>query len=236
VIDLHAHILPGLDHGARDWDEAMMLCQMALDDGITTIAATPHVSEAFPNSRTKILAVRREMLQRLADAGIGIRVAEGGDYHVHPDLGHAKVLTLGGNGRYFLLEFPYYVLPPRSEVFVESLIAKGLTPVITHPERITSLHGREEKLEPLLEKGALVQVTAGSVSGNFGPACRASAVRMLKEGWVHILASDAHWVDERQPILSEGMTEAARIIGSTAARALVEDNPKKILAGEDLNK
>lgn len=234
MIDLHSHILPGLDHGAHDWDEAIMLCQVAVEDGIKTIAATPHINDVFPNTKEAILAVLAEMRHRVADAGLDIEIVEGGDYHISDDLGPDTVLTLGGNGRYFLLEFPYQILPPHSDNYVESLIRQGLTPVVTHPERIFAIHGREEKIEPLIKKGAVVQITGDSLTGNFGPDCRYSAVKMLKKGWVHIIASDAHWVDERRPELSEALKEATRIVGADKARALVEENPRKILAAEDL--
>jgi protein-tyrosine phosphatase len=234
MIDLHSHILPDLDHGARDWDETLRMCRIAVDDGIGTMAATPHVSEVFPNTAESILAACDELRRRLAEAAIDLEIVAGGDYHVSPELGPESVLTFNGNGRYFLLEFPYQVMPPNSDIFVEGLAKKGLIPIVTHPERIFTLHGSEERLAPLIGRGALVQVTAGSLTGDFGPACLRSAARMLKKGWVHIIATDAHWVDERPPLLSAGRTAAARIVGQDAARRLVEDNPRAITEGRDL--
>jgi len=234
MIDLHTHILPGLDHGPRDWDEALEMCRIAVADGITTIAVTPHVSEVFPNSAQRIEAAAVELRQRLGVAAIPLTVVVGGDYHVRPDLSPSNVLTLGGNGRYFLLEFPYQLLPPRADAFVTTLIGRGLLPIVTHPERTTSLQRGWRRLEPLVKAGALVQVTAGSLLGEFGPAASAAANRFLKQGWVHLLASDAHWARERSPRLAEGRDAAAKVIGEQAARALVESNPEAILQGRDL--
>jgi protein-tyrosine phosphatase len=236
MIDLHAHILPGLDHGARDWDEALEMCRIAVDDGITAMAATPHVSEIYPNSIESILEAVEELRQRLEGAGLPLEIVGGGDYHVRPDMARGNILTLKENGRYFLLEFPYHFIPPNSENFIEILVKRGLVPIVTHPERIDTLHGQEQKLEAIIGKGALVQVTAGSLAGEFGPRPMRSAARMLERGWVHVLASDAHWSDERPPVLSEGIKAAATVIGEDGARKLVEDNPRAIIEGRDLAK
>jgi protein-tyrosine phosphatase len=234
MIDLHTHILPGLDHGPADWDESLEMCRIALADGITTIAATPHVSEVFPNSRERVEAATAELRRRLAAAGLPLAVVAGGDHHIRPDLAPGTVITLGGNGRYFLLEFPYQLLPPRADAFVKTLIGRGLLPIVTHPERTASLQRDWRRLGPLVKEGALVQVTAGSLLGEFGPAALAAAQRFLKEGWVHLLASDAHWAHERSPRLAEGRAAAARIVGEAAARALVEEHPAAILEGREV--
>jgi len=234
MIDLHTHILPGLDHGPGDWDEALEMCRIAVADGITTIAAAPHVSEVFPNSSERIEAAIGELRLRLVAAGVPLTVVVGGDYHVRPDLSPSNVLTLGGNGRYFLLEFPYQLLPPRADAFIRVLLQRGLTPIVTHPERTISLQNDWRRLEPLVKEGALVQITAGSLLGHFGPPAAAAAERFLKKGWVHLLASDAHWARERVPQLAEGRDAAARVLGTAGAQALVEANPLAVLDGRDL--
>ena len=114
------------------------------------------------------------------------------------------------------------------------LLGRGLLPIVTHPERTASLQRDWHRLEPLVQAGAIVQVTAGSLLGEFGPAATAAANRFLKKGWVHLLASDAHWAHERSPRLAGGRAAAARIVGENAAQALVEDNPRAILEGRDL--
>ena len=234
MIDLHAHVLPGLDHGPGDWDEAVEMCRIAVADGITVLAATPHVSEEFPNRREGIEAATAELRSRLSAAGVPLEVVAGGDYHAHPGLSPENVLTLGGNGRYFLLEFPYQAVPPRADAFVRTLLGRGLTPIVTHPERTASLQREWRRLEPLVREGALVQVTAGSLLGHFGAAAAAVAGRLLREGWVHLLASDAHWARERAPRLAQGRAAAARQGGQAAADALVEAHPRAVLAGRDL--
>jgi len=234
VIDLHTHILPGLDHGPADWSEALEMCRIAVADGITTIAATPHVSEVFPNTPERIAGAIDELRSRLAAAAVPLTVVAGGDYHIRPDLAPGNVLTLGGNGRYFLLEFPYQVLPPRADAFVRILLGRGLTPIVTHPERTVSLQHDWRRLEPLVKEGALVQLTAGSLVGDFGRAAAAAAERFLKKGWVHLLASDAHWARERVPRLAQGRDAAARLLGPAGAQALVDANARAVLEGRDL--
>ena len=233
MIDLHAHILPGLDHGPRDWDEAIEMCRIAVADGITTLAATPHVSEVFPNSSERIETAVAELRRRIAAAGVNLAVVSGGDYHIRPNLAPQNVITLGGNGRFFLLEFPYQVLPPRADAFIKVLIGRGLVPIVTHPERTATLQRDWRRLEPLLKEGALVQITASSLLGEFGPQATAAAQRFLKKGWVHLIASDAHWAHERAPRLSPGLAAAAKILGGKAARALVVENPQAVLEGRD---
>ena len=233
MIDIHAHILPGHDHGARGWDEALEMCRIAAADGITTLAATPHVNEEFPNSREAIADAAWELGRKVRAEGIGLEVVVGGDYHISHDLSPDTVLTLDDNGRYFLLEFPYQVLPPNAVDFIARLIWRGLTPIITHPERIYTLHGNEERLRPLVERGALVQVTGGSLTGDFGPECEKSARYLVKSGLAHFLASDAHWARERPPVLSPALAVAARIVGEDEARKLVVDNPRFVLEGRE---
>lgn len=234
MIDLHAHVLPGLDHGPRDWEESLAMCRIAVEDGIRTLAATPHVSEEFPNRRERIEAAVVELRGRLAAAGIPLEVAVGGDYRARLDLSPETVLTLGGNGRYFLLEFPYEALPPDADAVVRTLLARGLTPIVTHPERTASLQREWRCLEPLVREGAVVQVTAGSLLGNFGRAAANTAYRFLREGWVHLLASDAHWSRTRVPRLAAGCEAASRVVGAAAAAALVEAHPRAILEGRDV--
>jgi protein-tyrosine phosphatase len=236
VIDLHAHILPGFDDGPGDWGETLEMCRIAAADGITMIAATPHVSEVYPNSRQRIEEGVGELRRRLEDAGVPLALVAGGDYHVRPDLAPQNVLTLGNNGRYFLLEFSHQVLPPRADAFIRVLVERGLTPIVTHPERTVSVQRDRRQLQPLLKAGALVQVTAGSLLGHFGSQAAKTAEWFLKQGWVHLLASDAHWAHQRVPQLARGLEAAARVLGAAAARALVEANPRAILDGGDLDR
>ena len=115
-----------------------------------------------------------------------------------------------------------------------AFLARGLTPIVTHPERTAALQREWRHLEPLVREGALVQITAGSLLGNFGPAAANAAFRYLREGWVHLLASDAHWARTRAPRLAAGREAAARVVGAEAATALVETHPRAVLEGRDL--
>ena len=234
VIDLHTHILPGLDHGPGDWDEALEMCRIAVADGIATLAATPHVSEVFPNSAQRIEAAVAELRQRLAAAGIPLAVVAGGDYHVRPDLAPRNVLTLGGNGRYFLLEFPYQVLPLRADAFVATLLGRGLAPIVTHPERTASLQRDWRRLEPIVKAGALVQVTAGSLLGKFGPRRqRPRSAFSRRAGCTCSRATRTGRASECRDS-PQGAPRPRASSARSAAQALVEENPRAILEGRDL--
>lgn len=236
LIDIHAHILPGLDHGPATWEESLGMAGIASADGIVSLAATPHHNYEFRQTPDGIRKVTDELRDRLEAKGIKLDVFVGGDYHLTPELvaGMDEIITLGDNGRYFLLEFPSMVVPPNVINILKMFIDHGLTPVITHPERNPYLYRRTKLLEEMTGLGCPIQITAGSLTGLFGEVVQQVAGEFIKRGLCHILASDAHWVDDRPPILSPYLPVAAGISGEEAARAMMLDNPNKVLNGEDI--
>jgi protein-tyrosine phosphatase len=233
MIDLHCHLLPGVDDGAADLGTALAMARIAVDDGIKVIACTPHIYPGmYDNDGPAIRRAVAELQTRLEEADIPLRLTLGADAHIAPDLvaglRAGRVPTLH-DGRYFLLEPPHHVAPPRLADTVFDLLAAGYVPVITHPERLSWIEDHYETFVELARKGAWLQVTAGSLTGRFGKAARYWAERLLDEGWVHILATDSHGVDRRPPLLAEGQRVAERWLGAGEALHLVETRPQGIL-------
>lgn len=236
MIDLHSHLLPGIDDGAPDLDTALSMARIAADDGIAVMACTPHIYPGmFENNGPDIKRRVAELQTRLDEAGIPLKLTWGADAHVAPDLlqnlktGTAPSLN---DTRYFLLEPPHHVAPPRFAEFAFGFLAAGYVPVVTHPERLSWIGEHYETFCDLSDKGVWMQVTAGSLTGRFGQAARYWGERMLDEGRVHILATDAHSPDRRPPRLAEGREAAEKWVGAAEARHLVETRPLGILKNQ----
>lgn len=233
MIDLHCHILPGIDDGAPDLNVALAMARCAVADGITVMACTPHIYPGlYENSRDGIRAAIASFRQALADENIPLQLVEGADTHLAPDIPAkikaGKVPTLNGS-RYFLFEPPHHVAPPRLEDTVFSLQTAGLVPVITHPERLTWIEDHYPAFLRMVNAGAWIQLTAGSITGRFGRRPKYWAERILDEGQCHIIATDAHHIDRRPPLLAEARDAAAKRLGQQEAEHLVVTRPQGIL-------
>jgi protein-tyrosine phosphatase len=237
MIDLHSHVLPNLDDGAKDLDEALEMCRMAAADGIEILAATPHFRPTvYENGQENILLAVARLQQELDEKGIFLKLVPGVDIHVSPEV----LLFLEQNprllfgGRYALIEFPAQSIPPSIEDFFFRMRLKGITPIVSHPERNREVQNDPKMLESMVDRGALVQVTAMSLTGDFGDPVRATAFRMVKSGLAHVVASDAHSPRHRAPILSKALRALENLIGPEKAKMMVEENPRKILQGESV--
>ena len=233
MIDLHCHLLPGIDDGAPDLETALAMARIAVADGIEVIACTPHIYPGlYENNGPAIRQAVAELQQRLVEADIPLRLTYGADTHLARDLEDGlrsgRVPSLHGS-RYFLLEPPHHVAPPRLEEIVFNLLVAGYVPVITHPERLSWIEDHYGIFVELVRKGAWLQVTSGSLTGRFGPAAQYWGERLLDEGWVHILATDSHSAKRRPPLLAEGQRAAERWVGKEEAVHLVRTRPKGIL-------
>ncbi|NSL72249.1 tyrosine-protein phosphatase [Hyphomicrobium sulfonivorans] len=236
MIDLHSHLLPGIDDGAPDLDVALEMARAFVADGITVVACTPHILPGlYPNTGADILR-RVEWLQSVLDYhAIPLRVVAGADNHMVPDFvagllsGHLLSLH---NSRYVLVEPPHHNAPPRMEEFFFDLLAHGYVPVLTHPERLSWINQRYSAIEKLADAGVWMQITAGSVLGTFGRGARHWAERMLDEGRAHIFATDAHDVTKRPPQLSAALQMVADRVGRAEAENLFFVRPKGILLNE----
>jgi protein-tyrosine phosphatase len=233
MIDLHSHILPGIDDGAPNLDVALDMARMAVSDGIHTMACTPHIYPGlYMNSTQSITQARDAFQAQLDERGIALRLLVGADTHLVPELlsklRQGVVPTLHGS-RYLLLEPSHHVMPPRFEESVFQLVVSGYTPVITHPERLTWVEDHYDVFLRLIRQGAWMQVTADALTGLFGSRVKYWGERFLSEGRVHLLASDAHSNRRRVPRLSAGFEVAERILGREEALRLVIDRPQAIL-------
>jgi len=233
LIDLHSHLLPGIDDGAKDLATSLAMARMAAADGITTIACTPHIlAGVYNNNGPAIRRAVAQLAESIAKAGIPITLVTGADVHIAPDLGvqlrDGRTLTLN-NSRYLLLEPPHHVLPPRLEDLIFGLQAAGYFPIVTHPERLSWIEGHYDLIRRLVSSSVLMQITAGSVMGRFGRGPRYWAERMLDEGLCHLLATDAHNTEQRAPRLAEARDVVAQWLGDDEAINLVVRRPQGVL-------
>lgn len=236
MIDIHCHVLPGLDDGADTLEESIDFCRMAAADGVGTIVATPHMRyDTFPNTRPAIFEAQRRVRDQLDKESIPIRLVAGAEVHLAPDVaercGRGDLITYADAGKYLLLELPYQQFPAKVEEVVFQLRLQGVTPVLAHPERIAYFFDDASRLGRLIELGALTQFTASSIAGKFGTQVQEFCWNMLQRGWVDSLASDAHDLRFRPPRLSEAVTLLGEWIGEETACRMVEDVPRGILEG-----
>ncbi|MGI8606677.1 MAG: tyrosine-protein phosphatase [Gaiellaceae bacterium] len=235
MLDLHSHILPGLDDGARTLADSRKLARTALADGVRAIAATPHVRADYPTSveamEASVATVRRDFEEH----GIELEVLHGGEIALDRfgDLSHEELerFTIGQTGRYLLVEFPYSGWPLDLEQRLFELRVAGLDSLLAHPERNREVQADPARLEPLVAAGTLVQLTAASLDGRIGRSSQAAAESLLSRGLAHVIASDAHTPEVREVGIAAA---AASLKDKGLARWLVEDAPAAIAAGEPI--
>jgi protein-tyrosine phosphatase len=230
LIDLHSHILPGLDDGARTMEEAVEIARAALGDGIEAIAATPHVRDDYPTEAATMERRVGELQAALAEAQVPLRLLTGGevaiDRLVRLEREDLKRFGLGGNPNFLLVEFPYYGWPLDLADQLFRLQLVGITPVLAHPERNADVQADPERLERIVESGTLVQLTAASLDGRLGRSPRETGLRLVSLRLAHLIASDAH----HPGIRTVGMAAAAEAVGGEAlARWLTEEVPRAIV-------
>jgi protein-tyrosine phosphatase len=238
MVDLHCHVLPAVDDGAESLEQSLDFCRVALEDGVTTLAATPHQKPGqWDNSPEAIRQKVAELRSALEEAAISVEIVEGAEVHLSADLPdrvrERRVTTLGGTGRYLLLELPYQQSPLRVEETVFQLKLAGVTPVLAHPERVSYFTADMERLEKLVRLGCLSQVTAAALLGGFGEKTKDFSLRMLEEGLVHVISSDAHDTVYRPPVLSRARDAAAQVVGPERAAEMVSEVPLAICRGAD---
>lgn len=233
MIDLHCHILPGMDDGAADLAAALEMARAFVADGVSVVACTPHILPGvYHNTGASIRAAVVGLQMALDQNGIALRLVPGADNHITPDcvakLSTDQMLPLAGS-RYVLIEPPHHVKPQRIEAAFFDLQVAGYVPILTHPERLRWIESHYSLICNLADAGVWMQVTAGSLAGAFGSRARYWAERMLDEGYVHILATDAHDPSRRRPDLARGYELAARRLGDEEAWHLVSTRPRGVL-------
>jgi protein-tyrosine phosphatase len=239
MIDIHHHLLPGLDDGARDLDISLAMVEIAIADGITHIACTPHASHSYyfdPEQNATLFAELQDAVNsRFGDA---MTLGLGCDFHLMFDniedaQRHPTRYTINGHN-YLLVEFPDSAIAPNTAQTFYQLSLSGMTPIITHPERNPILARQPERMADLLKAGALVQVTASSLTGRFGPQAERAANWLLDHQWVHFLATDAHNTQSRPPQLRPAFDRVAEQYDLATAERLCIANPRAAFYGEAL--
>jgi len=258
MIDLHNHILYGQDDGAETLEESIRMCRISSQDGVRTIVATPHILPGiYENDRSTILSQVAElnsalkklnfqrspfrvknldsMTQLPDDLITELRILAGADVHFSSDLlerlERKEVVTVNDQGRYLMVEFESQGIPYMAEEALFQMLTKGIVPIISHPERNMEIAQRPQRYYEMIRMGCLGQVTAMSLTGEFGPEIKRSAEKLLAKRLIHIIASDAHSPGRRPPILSAGVKAAEKIVGKEEARKMVTEYPKAVIEG-----
>lgn len=238
MIDLHCHLLPGIDDGPATLPEALALARLSADQGITTVACTPHILPGvYDNEGPAIRAATDRMQAALDEAGIPLRLVAGADLHVAPDnvarLRSGEALALAGS-RYVLIELPHALLPPRMDHALFDILSAGYVPLLTHPERTGWIERDYAFVKRLAQSGVAMQITAGAFTGAFGRRARYWAERMLEDGIVDLVASDAHDAARRPPLLAEAREAVRRRAGADLTQRIFDRVPEAVLADRPL--
>jgi len=237
LIDIHFHCLPGIDDGPEGWDEAVALCQMAAAEGTTTLVATPHV---LRNEWLNDDPADRDLLILKLNTLLGGQpsVLAGSEYFFSSDAlelverGRWSPLTYLNRTRYLLLEFPPGEMPSNAEAIFHEFSLLDVIPIVAHPERNRLFASDPDRLHALVERGAFVQITAGSLLGDFGTGPFEACEEFFRRGLVHFVASDAHSLDLRPPRLAAARERVRRDWGANAEGGLFEANPEALLRSE----
>jgi protein-tyrosine phosphatase len=239
MIDLHCHILPGLDDGPQTLEESVEMCRIAASDGIKTIVATPHFKPGtYEHPSQRVDQQLHALTAELTQQNIDLKILPGADVFVTPELSRHfdsyDYLTINRTGKYFLAEFHADFVPLQWDVFLLSFLKKGIVPIITHPERNRWFLGHRDALYAFVRSGGMVQITAMSLIGLYGDEERDLCMFLLQHDLVHIIATDAHAPAGRVPVLSHAVNAAANIVGREKAEALVTSIPEAVIAGNEI--
>ena len=235
MTDIHCHILPSVDDGSKSWEMTFEMCRIAYSDGIRHIVATPHANHRYPYDR----AVHAESLAYLREEVPEIEFILGCDFHLSTDnidnaIRHPERYAIG-NTPYLLVEFGDFQMPHQMTESIFRLQSAGFHIIVTHPERNPVIEENPDISQELFDMGAALQITAGSVTGDFGRKAKKTCEMLLKRNLVGIISSDAHDSTRRKPVLSAARTAAAKILGTqVAADLLVRTNPCAVLCSQAL--
>lgn len=237
MIDLHCHLLPGIDDGPKNLLEAIDLCRSAADNGIRKAVTTPHIIPGRYDNNVETITHAWELVRKELVAGeIPLELGMAAEVRLDPVvidmLREQQVPFLGkyDDEPLLLLEFPHTHIPPGSMEFIKWCLKEGIRPMIAHPERNGDVISNLKKIEPFVKAGCLLQLTAASLEGVFGPEPRKRGIQMIKRDWVTIIASDAHNLRGRVPRMEPARQVAAKIIGDDRSWELVRDVPAELSA------
>ncbi|MDT8408240.1 MAG: CpsB/CapC family capsule biosynthesis tyrosine phosphatase [Wenzhouxiangellaceae bacterium] len=241
LTDLHCHMLHGIDDGAKTLEQSLAMARIAVADGIGTTVVTPHhLNGVYRNPARQVRDRVDRLREALAHSRIELDLVAGSELHLTPELPDALVsgtaLTLADRGRAALVELPVHTVPMGSEHVLEQILAQGIVPVIAHPERNSELRQHPQRLAEWIQMGCLGQVTAQSCTGGFGEAVKKSARAMVRQGLIHVVASDAHRDRRRIPQITPAREPVANWTSPAVAQLLIDVFPAEIGAGRDLER
>lgn len=240
MIDIHSHVIPGVDDGSPDLETSLALLRMAADCGTTDLICTPHVLDAGRSLDWDTITAKTEALQAEAEKRhIPIRLYPGAELEFNADLADLLVAGTGryclAGSRYPLIELPALSMPPHIEDFLYDLQVRDFIPVIAHAERHAPLMGEPERILSWMKRGVLVQTNGGSLTGMFGERVAGRARRLVENHMTCFIGSDAHRVQGRNTDLTEAAETLRRMAGGEYAEQILEDNPRRILKDEPLS-
>jgi protein-tyrosine phosphatase len=230
MIDIHSHVLPLVDDGAQSWEAAITMCQMSHADGVTHLVATPHANFVYDYDRQAHLERLAELQQHVPE----LKLILGCDMHLdhfEDVLQEPQRFTIGET-HYLLVEVSDFMSPRVLMDAIYRLHCEGIRTIVTHPERVPTLSRKFDALRQLADMGSVLQVTANSITGFWGRPAQSSAERMIAEGLARIVASDAHDVQRRTPVLSQARAAVEQLIGDKAAKLLFNDYPAMVIADQ----
>jgi protein-tyrosine phosphatase len=235
VVDIHSHILPEVDDGSKSWEISVAMCRMAAADGITHQVATPHANDRYHYDRAYLQGLVSHLQELIGNA---LALSLGCDFHLSYDnlqdvLANPTRYAIDSS-HYMLVELNNYSVPPQITDCLLKLGDRGITAVITHPERNPILRESPQRVLEWAEQGCVIQVTGSALTGFWGERVRRAAHWLIEHDAVHVLATDAHDTEKRVPILSAARDSVAEICGKEVAAALVEGNPQAIISSQPL--
>jgi len=238
MIDLHTHILPGVDDGVRTEDEAVEFARVSYADGVRLIVATPHCKEGYwQNRRETVLSNVAKLQARLQLEQVQLEIKPGAEVHLCPDLvervADGRAPTIADNGKTLLLELSLSQYPVELENLIFQLKLAGIEPLFAHPERIRYFQDDATRFESAVRLGAYGQITTGSITGLFGRDVQEYSEELLCKGLVHLLATDSHNLRGRPPIMSGALQAVTSLIGEQRAIALCNEGPLAMIEGRE---
>jgi protein-tyrosine phosphatase len=239
MIDLHCHIIPGIDDGAPTLEASLAMAEAAAKDGITIIVATPHIiTGLYETTKQAILEGVERLNQIISQEGLPVEILPGSEVHIEPDLPgriqDQEVLTINNTGRYLLVELPSAFVPDYTADVLYQIQLLGITPIIAHPERNASLMRNHAALKEMVVRGVLTQITSASITGYFGRRVRRTALELIAEGLGHMIATDGHAEKGRTTQMREAFQIIEKYWGTDIAGQMTRDIPLAVCKGTEV--
>lgn len=236
MIDIHSHVLPKIDDGPNTWEDTMAMLYQAEEDGISEVAITHHILSNIAYEREEEIIVKyKELQERIAFEKLNIKIHLGSEIYVQPDMELTHTIsTYNNNRKYFLVEFPMQGVPQFVADRFFDIVLEGMVPIIAHPERNLGIIRNPQRAFEFVQRGALLQMNAGSIIGRHGEPVKDTALMLLNSNLIHFVGSDGHNARGRPLKLRAAWDAVAEGWGEQQARLLFEQNPRKAIIGEEI--